>query len=365
MEKEILQELAVDLDKLSQLRPPVPSADISQNPAIVSAGSSYTRIWKHSTWISHADPPHKRYFKHIWRWSSSSTARKIMPAVLLAATWSIVLSLLSSKYKQSWSRLLAATGSSQTFGFLSAPLVLLLTLRANASMGRLLEARALFGQVVLHARSLANIIKVYSFPTSPAASALAIRHLVLMGWILKASLRGESKESEDQVVGTMLTGRDYAWLTQQPKRTVAATSRIRQICAHITTSRTGIQDHSTSAGIQLVMEEKIMALEAITGGCERLFASPIPPTYSRHLSRVLCMWLFLMPISLIGAGLSFTGVVAATILSSYVLIGIDEVGMEIEEAFSMLPLQELSGAVQNDVRAQFLEDQGEMPPLSA
>jgi len=286
-----------------------------------------------------------------------------MPAVLLATAWATVLSVfVNSQFSQPWCRnLLVASGSAPAFSFLSAPLVLLLTVRANASMTRLLEGRLLWGQLVLHCRSLASIARIYLFPHCPAASALAIRHVAMMGWILKAALRGESKESEDVVLASLLSGDDFAWLAQQPKRIVAVTSRIRQICAHCLAKI----DNEGSGSLHLVLEEKISALEAAVGGCERLFASPIPPTYSRHLSRVLCMWLFLMPISLIGSGLSTAGVVMATTVASYVTIGLDEVAMEIEAQHEMLPLQQLAGAVQNDVRAQFVQDGGEMPSVSS
>ena len=229
--RAILKKLSLDLDKLSILRPPTPSADLSLPVAIISAGSSYTRIWTHSTWKNHGDPPHVRYRKHILRWAASSTARKIMPAVLLATSWATVLSVfVNSQFSQPWCRnLLVASGSAPAFSFLSAPLVLLLTVRANASMTRLLEGRLLWGQLVLHCRSFASIARTYLFPHCPAASVLVIRHVAMMGWILKAALRGESKESEDAVLASLLSGDDFAWLAQQPKRIVAVTSRTRQI----------------------------------------------------------------------------------------------------------------------------------------
>ena len=55
----------------------------------------------------------------------------------------------------------------------------------------------------------------------------------------------------------------------------------------------------------------------------------------------------------------------ATTVASYVTIGLDEVAMEIEAQHEMLPLQQLAGAVQNDVRAQFVQDGGEMPCVSS
>ena len=71
--------------------------------------------------------------------------------------------------------------------------------------------------------------------------------------------------------------------------------------------------------------------------------------------------LLILPVSLVAAKLSTTGVVLATTIASYVLIGIDEVGMEIENAFQLLPIQQLASAVQAAVRNQLLPV-GDVPP---
>jgi len=154
----LLNDLKKDLAILTELRPPKStglwpqhSVDQSLPLAIVSAGSSYTRIWTHQTWDQHSYPPHQRYLRHVRRWYLSTTARKILPSVAFACAWSILLSSLAKYYHLS-----SATGvwktavewSSPTFSFLSAPLALLLTLRANASMARLLEARGAWGRLV-------------------------------------------------------------------------------------------------------------------------------------------------------------------------------------------------------------------------
>ena len=104
-----------------------------------------------------------------------------------------------------------------------------------------------------------------------------------------------------------------------------------------------------------LIEERLRELEACVGGNERLFSSPIPPTYSRHLSRVISLWLLLLPVSLVvngGLGTSATAFVVS--IATYVFVGVDEVGMEIENVFQLLPLQQLAAVTQRDVQNQFL-----------
>jgi hypothetical protein len=51
---DILESFSADLERLSVLRPPIAAADISAEKTIISAGSSYTRLWTHSSWRRHA-----------------------------------------------------------------------------------------------------------------------------------------------------------------------------------------------------------------------------------------------------------------------------------------------------------------------
>jgi len=49
-----ISELSSDLDKLKNIRPAEPSSDFSAPTALISAGSSYTRLWTYETWSQHA-----------------------------------------------------------------------------------------------------------------------------------------------------------------------------------------------------------------------------------------------------------------------------------------------------------------------
>lgn len=353
---DILDKFAVDLTALSKMCPPIPSADISANEIFISAGSSYTQLWEHSTWRRHASPPHVRYARHIWQWPVSTTARRILPAVIISMLWAGFVSWAANYFPRFGIAILSKkTGASAAASALSAPLALLLTLRANSSMSRLLEAREAWARMIVHSRNLANLIQIYLVPIAPQAGILAARHLSVLGWILKAKLRDEDDESQLQVLSTMLSGDDLIWLSSQVNRPNAIVARIRQITANgFKRSPTGWASN-TPLGF---CEDRLLQLEISMAVVERIFSSPIPPTYSRHLSRVLTLWSFFMPINLLTLGFTTSGVMAATAISSYVFMGIDEVGMEIERPSTLLPLQQLSGKLQNAVRGQFVTQVG-------
>lgn len=349
---EQLADFAGDMRRLSILRPAVPNADYSASFEMVSAGSSYTRLWSPETWKRHTvSYPHERYLRHLRRWRYSTTAQKVFPSAMLCAAWAFFVSVLI-RISPGNTLINACKGASAALGPLSAPIALLLTLRTNAALGRLNETRLAWGRLILYARSYTALIRSYVLPFYPEAAILSARHVAMFGWLLKSTVRGEDRAKELEVMRAVLgeESKDFEWLASHPKPVWAIGIRLRQIIAAVAEKYPGnmIVAHN-------LLEEGIANLEGVAGVCERILASPIPPTYSRHLSRVLSIWLAMLPFGLIGSGIPVLGVVMSSAFTSYVLVGLDELTMEIENCFSMLPLQQLAGAVQNSAGMQLID----------
>jgi len=81
----------------------------------------------------------------------------------------------------------------------------------------------------------------------------------------------------------------------------------------------------------------------------RVLISPLPPTYTRHTSRVLILYLSVLPVALVGMGISTLAVVVTVAMTSYILIGIDEIGLEIEHPIPLMPLYGLSKSIHREV----------------
>ena len=350
-----LATFARGLRRLSILRPAVPNADFSAPLIMASAGgSSYTRLWNPETWKRHTlSHPHVRYFRHSWRWRYSTTAHKVLPATLLTATWALLVSCIV-RVSPASILVKVANGCSVALSALTAPLALLLTLRTNAALGRLNETRLAWGRLVLYARSNASLLRTYALPLFPEDAILAANHVAIFGWLLKSQLRGEDRNKELEVMKAVLgsDSADYKWLASHPRPVWAITVRLCQIVAAVADKYPGQYIVAYN-----LLEEGIANFEGVVEVNERILASPIPPTYSRHLSRILTTWLAALPIALVGCGVPVLGVVISSALLSYVMIGLDEIGMEIEHPFSLLPLQQLAGAAQNGVGMQFIDNE--------
>lgn len=85
------------------------------------------------------------------------------------------------------------------------------------------------------------------------------------------------------------------------------------------------------------MDENLTSFADMLGASERLLRTPIPPAYTRHTSRFLVLWLACLPFVLWDV-IGWTTVPTCVIIA-FVLLAIDEIGVQIEEPFSILPLE--------------------------
>ena len=90
------------------------------------------------------------------------------------------------------------------------------------------------------------------------------------------------------------------------------------------------------------IDQSISILVDLTGANERIFKSPIPLVYTRLTSRFLTFFLLLLPLALwsvLGDSWNHWATIPAEFVISFFLFGIEEVGISIEEPFSVLPLE--------------------------
>lgn len=82
--------------------------------------------------------------------------------------------------------------------------------------------------------------------------------------------------------------------------------------------------------------------EDTLGGSERLLSSPVPLFYSRHTARFLASWLLVLPLGLysqFGNSWNHVMMIPATAFVSICLFGIEDLSTQLEEPFTILPMQ--------------------------
>jgi putative membrane protein len=95
--------------------------------------------------------------------------------------------------------------------------------------------------------------------------------------------------------------------------------------------------------VQIALDQYVARLVDSLGSCERIHTTPLPFAYVVHLRRGLIAYCFTLPFALLEPFNWVT--IAATLLISYLMYGIEEIGVQIEDPFGSddndLPLEEL------------------------
>jgi len=95
------------------------------------------------------------------------------------------------------------------------------------------------------------------------------------------------------------------------------------------------------------------------GVCERIFKTPIPLFYTRHTSRFLSVWLLLLPFALYNVlgdtWLHFATIPASSLIAIFFL-GIEELGIQIEEPFSILPMEAMCDGIERNCKEMLFND---------
>jgi len=99
---------------------------------------------------------------------------------------------------------------------------------------------------------------------------------------------------------------------------------------------------------RLRMDENLTFFEDTLGKCERILKSPIPLSWTRHTSRFLVIWLTFMPFTLWNA--CGWGCVPVSTIIAFLLLGIEEIGVQIEEPFGILPLEAMCATIEKNLR---------------
>lgn len=98
------------------------------------------------------------------------------------------------------------------------------------------------------------------------------------------------------------------------------------------------------------MDEQIQRLVLCLGQAERVLRTPLPTCFTRHTSRLFFLWSTLVPLTLYD-NLGPVGTLPASLLICWAVLGIADIGVQLEEPFSILPIRQYSDGIFDGVNA--------------
>ncbi len=104
---------------------------------------------------------------------------------------------------------------------------------------------------------------------------------------------------------------------------------------------------------QMLMDMQVGFLIDAAGACDRIHRTPLPFAYVVHLRRAVAIFCLTLPFALLD-GFGWWEVMVC-ILVAFILLGIEEIGVEIEDPFGSddndLPLERFCSGVEDDMLA--------------
>jgi len=204
----------------------------------------------------------------------------------------------------------------------------LLVFRTNTAYERFWEGRKAWGNIINTTRNLTRHILVAIQEESPIdrEEKIAALHLLAAFAIAtKLHLRGENlDELQGLVTSSQLT--QLQTMNHPPLEIMFWLSRYLQ----------ETHKHQRLNTFQLnTMNELINILIDALGACERIQKTPIPLAYAIHLKQLLLIYCLSLPFQMVKDLTWLTAPVVALI--SFTLLGIEQIGIEIEDPFGRDP----------------------------
>ena len=199
-----------------------------------------------------------------------------------------------------------------------------------------------------HTRDLVRMGNAYydSTGVSPEKRAADLKTLALCTWaFVRCMKRHLSPEDEDEV--DFRTELYEKLPQQQAKCIIDAAHRPNRALQDLSTAIENLPMHFLRKD---QVHKAVTIFEDDLGSSERLLTSPVPLFYSRHTARFLSFWLLLLPFALYepcSGSWNHISMIPATAAVSVFLFGIEELATQLEEPFTILPMQAFCDKIYN------------------
>jgi putative membrane protein len=220
---------------------------------------------------------------------------------------------------------------------------LLLVIRTNASYERFWEGRKMWGGMVNESRNLARAVRAF-LPGAPEMAERIALWTAAFAYASMHTLRGSKS------LGPMAE--------RLPEEEVRATLAADHVPSAVALRLSALLYEARRQGhvsdyVMMTLDNNVQLLVDYIGACERIHKTPLPFAYVVHLRRALILYCLTLPFALIESyGWS---TIIDTLLIAYILFGIEEIGVEIEDPFGEddndLPLEQICATIERNLLA--------------
>ncbi|WP_460913301.1 bestrophin family protein [Spirosoma areae] len=279
----------------------------------------------------------KDWLPAIWHFHTGPTAKSLLKRLVTVGVYVTIITVCELNYMDL--RLKDTPGS--FLGAMGILLSLLLIFRTNTAYDRFYEGRQAWGMLVNNCRNLAIFFNAVLPEGDSASRAFFAKSISNFPFALKNHLRDLSGQAELDIVEEG-ERRDLSNFDHKPAG-VANQLWVRTEILY--------REGNISESQHINLNQHLTTLMDVCGICERIKSTPIPFSYSLFIRLFIMIYVALLPFTVVDVFGYLT--IPAVLLTSYILVGLEMIGEEIEEPFGLerndLPLNQLSQLIRVNV----------------
>ena len=328
---------------------------LNQNLISNEGSASISRFFDQDGWEQHRDVG--RYWRHLFSTHRSTVFLRVLEPVLMMSTAAALVAAWNTFMATAYglpALCILPLAHQLTGGVVSLSLVF----RTNNANRRLIDARRLLGKLSKCTRDMSRISQY--IPNEGDCRIETLRHLRAFPYALESHVRKGRTRQNPKDPTSFRVDPMPSMARALGERRARRFTFYENIPAQVLMDMSQILHRGLMKGMSTQMHTQaeiiVKELSAVLAECEKILYTPIPISFTRHTSRILTMWLFTLPLSL-WSPLGWC-MVPAVFLISWVMLGVDEIGIEIEEPFCILPVRPLCDMCDREIvgtMAQALE----------
>lgn len=278
--------------------------------------------------------PTEHWLPRIFVWHGA-VLPKIFSRLLLNFLLSVAVIMMLPWYTSLGVKLTVAP-----FSILGVAIAIFLGFRNNACYSRYVEARELWGQLMIASRSLLREVKNTLPPETDVAAFVRLQ--IAFAHSLRMQLR---RLPQQKTLETYLSAEQLA-------QVLAAQSPANHILLMMGNWLAERRQQGVLSDILFhSLNNRLNDMSGVLAGCERIAGTPVPFAYSLILHRTVYMFCIMLPFALVNDLHYMTPFIS--MLISYTFISLDVLAEELEEPFGVenndLPLDAITNAIEIDL----------------
>lgn len=273
----------------------------------------------------------------IWHFHTGPTAKALLRRLAVVAVYVIIVTVGEMHFVD----LRLKDTPAPFLGAMGILLSLLLIFRTNTAYDRFYEGRQAWGTLVNNCRNLSIFFNAVLPENDQSSRLFFARAISNFPFALKNHLRDMPNLDELD----MVEEDERRSLRQFDHKPAGVSSQLWM------RTETLYSEGRISESQHINLNQYLTSLMDVAGICERIKSTPIPFSYMLFIKLFIMLYVILLPFTVVAAFGYLT--IPAVLFTSYILVGLEMIGEEIEEPFGLerndLPLNQLSQLIRVNV----------------